>query len=132
MALKPITPDGVSASSFSVKYPFVRCEYTEPCEDGEIKFASWRPGTDWEQVSNDDFDCVADGVGTAEYIIIGRFKPGKYPERVFFTRQWVSPDGKRFGKSRLHICTAEKFRRLIKGYAYPYGMRASSIPEAAQ
>ena len=49
-------------------------------------------------------------------------RPGKFPPRVFFTRQWKDPTGKTFGKGGLHIMTTAAFRRRLKGYMHDYEM----------
>lgn len=55
--------------------------------------------------------------------VVSVHRPGRFPTRVFFTRQFVTPDGKAFGKSKLHIVTVEKFRRLSSRYQIDYTMR---------
>jgi hypothetical protein len=42
--------------------------------------------------------------------------PRPYPPRAFYTRQWVSPEGKTFGKTALRITTLEAFKRRVQGY----------------
>lgn len=55
--------------------------------------------------------------------VVATFKPGRFPERVFYTRRWVDPDGREFGKTgRLLIATAGQFRRLLKGYRHPFAV----------
>lgn len=103
---------------FVAMYPFVRTTFTNHDVDGLGDFPSWRPGVDYELLPPDggSSEPVCDGWGRIILTLVVSFKPGHYPERVFYTRRWRSPDGKEFGKSRLHIATAEKFNRLAKGY----------------
>ena len=54
----------------------------------------------------------ANGVGKVQYAVISRHKPGRYPTRIFYTRTWIDPDGRTFGKSGLRMCTVNKFNRL--------------------
>lgn len=89
-------------------------------EDGPYEFESWRPGTRGEAVYPDDCEEVADGEGEMILTVIDVFKPGKYPERVFYTRKWKDPDGKIFGKNLLKITVVSAFKRRISGYFYDY------------
>lgn len=52
--------------------------------------------------------------------IVGVFRPGQYPTRVFYEREWVDPDGKRFGKKRLRIATSASFTRMLGGYRHHF------------
>ena len=107
--------------TYTVKYPFSRAEVSLP--DGEGGFytmKSWSPGCRDEWVPPDDVELVADGHGEMLLNVVARFKPGKYPERIFYTRQWKDPDGKVFGKTKLHIAAIYKFRRLAAGYYFDY------------
>jgi hypothetical protein len=63
--------------------------------------------------------------------VVETFKPGRFPTRVFYTRQFIDPDGKTFGKSRLHIVTLEKFRRISAKYRLPYDVD-ETLDQAAQ
>lgn len=56
--------------------------------------------------------------------VIDHFKPGRFPARVFFTRRWVTPDGKEFGKGKLHIATIPAFKRRATAYMHEYELRA--------
>lgn len=106
---------------FEVTHPFTLEDATLGYdENGPIRGKSWRPGVRFEMISHEDSGAFADAVGKQVLIVVGIYKPGTFPERTFYTRQWVSPRGKRFGKTRLHIMTTQAFRRLIKGYRYSY------------
>jgi hypothetical protein len=107
---------------FTVVYPFVRDTYQALDEEGFCDLPTWRPGVRFEAIGPEDSGSVADAIGSAEFTVVAAFKPGRFPMRVFFTRQFVDPDGRRFGKGRLHIWTLEKFRRLTRGYRHPYGI----------
>ena len=108
--------DQLSEQVTKVPYPFVRSTYGE----GDESAPCWVPGVRFEPVYPDDCRTVADGVGAVVYAVVGEFKPGKYPERVFYTRQWVDPDGKVFGKQKLLVSTRQKFDRLLAGFRFPY------------
>lgn len=106
--------------SFEGAYPFIRDTYTTYDNDEYAEIATWRPGCRSECVYPDDAEAVSDGVGAILLTIVSIHKPGRYPERVFFTRRWRDPDGREFGKGKLHIVTTEKFRRLSRGYQHEY------------
>jgi hypothetical protein len=113
---------------FRAPYPFILDKYTAVENDGDgystSEQTTWKPGTRLETVYIPPDDCdsvnIADGVGEIILTIVSTHKPGHYPTRVFFVRQWRSPAGKEFGKRSCRCVTAEKFRRLAKGYAYPF------------
>lgn len=104
---------------FEVEYPFVK----EP--DPEHDFLDgpwdpWKPGIEHLMCAPDDVEAFADALGKMVLTVIGVYKPGKYPTRIFFTRKWVSPSGKEFGKGGLKIATTPKFNRLRSGYGFDY------------
>lgn len=105
-----------------IVYPFVRDTYTQFDEEGGVTVPTWRPGVRYEVCGpyGEDAEAVADGEGEAEFTVVDTFKPGRFPERVFLTRRFVNPDGKTFGKGKLHIWTLEKLRRLSRGFQVPY------------
>lgn len=112
--------------TYRVVYPFVRDMVEMPEFDGEksccVEVHGWRPGC--EKDRGEDFygyaDLAADAHGEMLLTVISLHKPGKYPERVFFTRSWRDPDGKEFGKDKLRITATSAFRRLLKGYRHDY------------
>ena len=108
-------------------YPFVR--YVANLVDDEgcgYQTESWRPGCTREEDDRDEHGypslCyVADGVGSMVLDVVATFKPGRFPERVFYTRRWVDPDGREFGKpNKLRVTTAAHFRSLLKGYRHDF------------
>lgn len=103
---------------FEVNAPFIRDRYVEYDEDGRHGYLSWRPGVVWEVVGPEgEADMRAHGVGKVRYTVISVHKlPRPYPARVFFTRKWISPDGREFGKPRLHVLTLDAFRRRTVSY----------------
>lgn len=105
---------------YEVDYPFIRTVAEEFDEDGPHQFLFWCPGVANRPVPPDDCEAFANGMGKMILTVVGRYKPGKYPERVFFTRSWIDPDGKCFGKGGLHICVASKFKRISQSYAVPF------------
>lgn len=109
-----------TGKQYKVVYPFTRDIYGEWTEDGLIEHDTWRPGTRPKPIYPDDAEDVADAEGLMILEIISIHKPGKYPTRIFYTRKYQDPDGKVFGKGRLHIASVDKFRRLSAKYYYDY------------
>lgn len=103
-----------------VAHPFVRDIYNGYDCDGPYKARTWRPGTRHEPVPPDDWEAVADAIGTQILTVVGTYKPGRYPERIFYTRQWRDPNGHLFGKAGLHTKTAQAFRTIIRGYRHEF------------
>jgi hypothetical protein len=109
------------SQTFSVVFPFVRATREIRDEEGTATVPTWRPGTAYEAIDNQGNGAsFADGCGWMHLVEISRHKPGKYPERVFYTREFEDPDGKRFGKRGLRMTTAPAFARLCAGYRVPY------------
>ena len=102
--------------TYEVDYPFVRCTFSEWDEEGCHSVKSWRPGCEYDVDDWGNAGAYCNGMGKQLLTVVSVHKPGKYPTRIFFTRQWRDPDGKAFGKGSLRICTLEKFRRLAKGF----------------
>lgn len=102
---------------FTVECPFILDKYTEMTEEGYCTFLSYRPGVKWEFLEPDSSEPVCHGVGTVTYKVVSYHKlPHPYPDRVFFTRKFKSPDGREFGKNRLLVLTKEAFSRRAKAY----------------
>ena len=109
-------------------YPFVRYVanlYDE--DDGRLyQTEGWRPGCAVETDENGFSyfpvkNYFAHGTGAMVLDVVATFKPGRFPERVFYTRRWVDPDGREFGKpNKLRVTTAAHFRSLLKGYRHDF------------
>ena len=108
--------------TYIVRYPFVRDEVELPPDDPEAtqmaKVKCWRPGVDWEQENAGSAVACADSFGEMLLTVVDMHKPGRFPTRVFYTRQWKDPDGRIFGKRSLLITTQERFRRISRGYRH--------------
>ncbi len=119
---------------FRVEYPFVRDTY---CADVDIESGrdimatTWRPGTEFVGSQGPDGELTsgayqAHGMGTMVLTVVSVHKPGRFPTRVFFTREWVNPDGKTFGKRGCRMVTREKFERLSFRYQHDYELAKAS------
>lgn len=103
--------------TYEVVCPFVRMVYSDMDEEGCSNVLSWKPGIEYRDVYPDSSEAIAHGVGKVFYTVVSTHKPPHpYPERVFFTRKFETPDGRKFGKVKLHILTMEAFRRRVAGY----------------
>lgn len=101
-----------------VPHPFIRVE-AHPIEGWE-----WCPGTRQKDCVTDDFCAVADDMGHQILTIISTYKPGSFPERVFFTRKWRDPNGTEFGKNNLHMKSTVAFRTLVRGYQHHFDLQS--------
>jgi hypothetical protein len=100
---------------YEIPYPFVRV-IVELCnEEGFYKEESWKPG-----IKLKDMEETADDVGKMVITMVSTHRPGPFPERVFYTRKWIDPDGKSFGKRKLLITPTYRFKNLLKGYRYDF------------
>lgn len=111
--------------TYSVEYPFCREKVQMWDEEGYAEIDTWRPGTKFmpgpESCPEDPYAIsVADSMGKMHLTVISIHRPGKYPTRVFFTRQWEDPYGKQFGKGKLRVTTQQAFTRLLAGYRHEY------------
>lgn len=133
MTHKPIPPE--PGDLFEVPYPFIRATFSEFDGEGVAESLTWQPGARFATDSpNLNFGPTADGVGAQLLTVVSRHKPGKFPERVFYTRQWRDPDGKIFGKTCCRVTTMACWRALINGYRHPFEMAnalALSTPPGA-
>ncbi len=100
-------------------YPFVRDTFSEMDEDGVSTSACWRPGVRMVDYLEHQ-EAVADGIGQQIITVVSTHKPGKFQERVFYTRQWRDPSGKVFGRSSLRVATAGALKTLTRGYRHPF------------
>lgn len=115
-----------------VPYPFYLEAYQAMDEDGPHETMSWRPGTQIEDVGPyGDTANFADAMGGMVLTVVSIHKPGRFPERVFYTRKFVDPTGREFGKGGCKIATAQKFKRLCQGYRFPFTVDPGTAATAA-
>lgn len=108
-------------SEHRVAYPMVLEPVTLLDEGGPYETKSWRPGVRYvNEAPCGESAAYADGVGWMIIKVVSVHKPGKYPERVFYTRTWIDPAGLVFGKKKLRVTTTQAFRAMAKGYRYEY------------
>ena len=110
-------------------YPFVRSLFTMWDEGGPSDTPTWKPGVRHIYISPyGDTDTIADGMGKQVCTVVSLHKPGRYPERVFYTRKWRDPSGKEFGNGALRIATVGAFRNLTRGFRHDYRMATADDP----
>lgn len=119
---------------YKIEYPFFR-SYRELyssendsyniCETWEAGVKTVVTGTNYQDYIYTDL--MANDVGEMIITELGRFKPEGYPERVFFKREFINPDGVKFGNTKCRIATTGRFNKLIKGYAHKYSLTSDFI-----
>lgn len=120
-------PLPVAGYVFEVAYPFVHDSYSEWDEDGCSTSPCWKPGVTMKEVWDDQV-AYADGMGKQIITIVGVYRPGKFPTRVFYTRKWVDPNGHTFGKNRCRSTTLCAFRSLVREYRHEFVLDESPLP----
>lgn len=115
------TADLAPGAIFNVPYPMIRAEFED--FDGATK-KTWRPGVRYD--GDEYLEASADGLGKMVLTVVSVHKPGRFPTRVFYTRQWITPEGKPFGKGSLKIATTDKFRRIAARYQHYFEIADSS------
>lgn len=124
--MKRNLPLPTAGGVYGCLYPFQRTTYEAFDADSEgigvTTVPGWRPGV-YEHVYDpgwpgDGDVCNADGAGKLILTVISVHKPGKFQTRVFFIRQWETPEGHRFGKGRLEVVTLGKFWRTASRYHF--------------
>lgn len=75
----------------------------------------WKPGT-----NETNMGVICHGKGLMLVDVISVYKPPNFQTRVFYTLNFIAPDGSKFGSKRLRIKSLGRFRQLIKGYRTNY------------
>lgn len=110
--------------SYDIVFPFLVTTFSPlPESDGEggVSFPeereTWRPG--WAPYANQYTEgSYCHGWGREFRKVVSIHKPGRYPERVFYTRLWLDPDGRAFGKGSLRMTTTAAFKSWASGARY--------------
>lgn len=126
--LEPIKP----GDSFKISYPFVLTSHMDWDEEGGWEAPSWKPGVEFVNVPPDGgTETRYHGDGFMVLTVVDTFKPTGWPTRVFYTRQWIDPQGRTFGKNGLRVTTLGHFRTLLRGYRHRDHAK-SGVREAAE
>lgn len=105
-----------------IRYPFFMAKFMNYGDGDEFPFEdeSWRPGCASDVDNHGNVTWFCEGHGEMLLEVVGEFKPGRFPSRVFYVRQWRDPDGKVFGIGKLRMTTRANFDRMLKGYRHNY------------
>ena len=111
-------------------FPFSRTTWGKPVVDDDGGYSEdvlegWKPGVEFEACAGEHY-AVAYGLGEMILTIVSIHKPGRFPERVFYTRQWRDPDGKVFGSKKLRMTTTPTFIRRASGYKHEFILDAAA------
>ena len=128
---KTVHPLPTPGAFFEARYPFVRATFDAFDGEAVVPMSTWRPGTRAIVTGPEDADMFADAEGAIILSVVGVYKPGKFPTRVFFTRRWRDPEGREFGKGNCRITTVANFYALTRGYRHGYQMAAPSLQQAS-
>lgn len=117
-----VHPLPVEGEKFQVVYPFTYdpTPLGYDLDGAPMDEGRWKPGVLWRISGPEGSDAYAHGTGMQILTVVGVFKPGRYPTRVFYTQSWIDPDGRKFGKNACRVMPLEKFRRRIRGYSISY------------
>jgi hypothetical protein len=86
-----------------------------------IQKKDWIPGFVREALDNGGEYKWFNGYGHVTYTVVSFHSlPRPYPDRVFYTRKFTNPDGVEFGKSKLLIRTAGRFKQLVNQSCWPF------------
>lgn len=108
-----------------VKFPFKSVSYWHSDDDTGTHFA---PGTRMEVCRDtDDTIYVADSIGFMVLTEVQRIEPPGFAPRVLYVREWIGPDGQRFGRKTLRMMSATAFDKLAKGYRHPYWLDGEKV-----
>ena len=113
---------------YRVPYPFVLEDFTAYDEDGLSTTKSWRPGVRFAAVGPEESEAVADGIGQQVLTVVSVHKPGRFPTRVFYTQEWISPNGNRFGKTKCRVTTMQAFGLRARGYRFEWALADQVTP----
>lgn len=105
---------------FTVPYPFRWGDITlhDPEDGREYTKQGWIPGCADRFVHPDTSELIYHGIGEMILTVVSVHKPGKYRERVFYTRKFKTPDGVVFGKDHLRIKVIYSFKKLATHCLY--------------
>ena len=124
-----------AGAEFRVVYPFVKDTYEGYNDGGPVTLPTWRPGVSIESEAYEGEDIWADSEGEMVLAVVGVYKPGRFPTRIFYQRSFIDPDGNQFGKTRLQIATLGKFRHISSHYRLAYDLEetfAQALERRAQ
>lgn len=101
-------------------HPFTKT-YIHGWDDGPTCFVGWRPGA-WAQKADgpDSAVAAAHAMGTCRFDVLGEYKPGRFPTRVFFTQTYIAPDGTELRGRGLRIKVKHHFVRQTQHIGFEF------------
>lgn len=104
---------------FERDHPFTWAVENKGDPDHETE--RWRPGA-WETkyIYPDDACALAHGVGRVRFTVVSTHRPPGYQNRVFYKRQFFTPDGKPYTSGNLRNCILTKFVKDIECFPFHY------------
>lgn len=110
----------VAGQTYETWFPFKRETYVELDDTGGSERPTWVPG--WRYEGQDigegeaEFHSKWDDDGAMLLTVVSLHKPGPtYAEKVFYVRQWRSPDGRVFGKKNLRVISSRALLKWLAG-----------------
>lgn len=97
----------------NVTHPFCRYERM----DGDI---GWSVGCEVIQDRMGGDAWIAHGEGVKVITEISRHTPPGYGEKVFFSVEYLDPDGKKAGRKQLKMLGVRAYNRRVSGFYFDY------------
>ncbi len=88
---------------------------------GDQVIERWRPGA-WNVVEDGPESAVAgaNGMGKVRYEVVSVHTPPGYPTRVFYRRQFFTPEGEPYTSPKLRVSIARKFAKDAAEFGFPF------------
>ena len=103
-----------AGKTYEAEFPFLRVVTRFP----KFESVRWKPGYDRipEPPDGGNSTTVATTMGKVSMDVVKICElPGRYIDRVFFTRRWLLTDSYSIGGKRLEVATISKFKRMTEG-----------------
>lgn len=110
---EPFNPGDV----FERDHPFT---WVEEGSYGDDRYERWRPGAWNVETVVDEALSSCTALGRVKFTVISVHRPPGYQERVFFKREFITPDGTRYTPGRLMNCITRKFRKDIAAFPFAF------------
>lgn len=111
---------------FERDHPFtLRADHEHYPEEKSVY--RWRPGA-WNVDSEDGevfTSCTA--IGRVKFTVVSVHRPPGFQERVFFKREFTTPEGDRYTSGRLMNCITRKFRKDIAAFPFRFDVEQPDL-----
>ena len=109
---------------FERDHPFTLME--ERGSSPDDVYERWRPGAWNVDSAGEDALTSCTALGRVRFTVVSTHRPPGYQERVFFKREFTTPEGKIYAPAKLHNCIARKFRKDIAAFPFPFVVEYSA------